>query len=71
MKRTERATGPAIGNSLGYFAALWFIQKVEWLDASDESLAVAAMGTLFIHLIMEARVFFEWASKDKDEISCD
>ena len=60
MNTTERVGAPAVGNALGYFVALWFINKVTWLDAGDEALAVAAAGTICIHVLAEARNILAW-----------
>jgi len=63
MKTPERATAPAIGNAVGFFFILWLIPKVTWLDASDEGMAVAMAGTLFIHFFTEVRDCVGWLAK--------
>ena len=63
MKTPERAGAPAIGNAVGFFFILWLIPKVTWLDASDEGMAVAMAGTLFIHFFAEVRDGARWCAK--------
>ncbi len=60
MKTPERTGAPAIGNAVGFFFILWLIPKVTWLDPSDESMAVAFAGTLFIHFFTEVRTCVGW-----------
>jgi len=60
LKPQERAGAPALGNALGYFAALYMISKVDWLGPEHSEIAVAMMGTIFIHAIMEGRAIVRW-----------
>jgi len=62
VKTQERAGAPALGNALGYFAALYLISRVDWLGPEHSEIAVAMMGTIFIHAIMEARAIVGWCS---------
>lgn len=55
MKTTERAGAPALGNAVGYFVALWLISEVQWLQPEHSEIAVAMMGTIFIHVFFEIR----------------
>jgi len=63
MKTPERAGAPAIGNAVGFFFILWLTPKVTWLDGTDESMAVAFAGTLFIHFFAEMRAGVRWCAK--------
>lgn len=61
MKTAERTGAPALGNALGYFAAFYVIDKYDWLSSVNIEIAVAMMGTIFIHLLIEVRGLFAWA----------
>lgn len=61
MRQTpERAGGPALGNALGYFAALYLVDTQDWLGPENSEIAVAMMGTIFIHILIEWRNFLRW-----------
>lgn len=60
MKTTERAGAPALGNAVGYFVALWMISEVQWLNPEHSEIAVAMMGTIFIHIFFEVRQLGGW-----------
>ena len=57
-KKTSEFSFPALGNAMGYFITLYLIAELPWLDDSDESFAVAAMGTIMIHVLQGARFFY-------------
>lgn len=63
MNKVERAGAPAVGNAIGYFFVLWLTPKVLWLEPSDESMAVAFAGTIFIHLFSEVRNVARWSTE--------
>lgn len=63
MKNTERAAAPALGNALGYFAAFYVIDKYDWLTGVNTEIAVAMMGTIFIHILMELRGLTGWIAE--------
>lgn len=60
MKTVERTGAPALGNALGWFAAYYVIDKYDWLTGVDASIATAMMGTVFVHVLMEAREGVSW-----------
>jgi len=62
MNAAERTSGPALGNALGYFAALYLMAEVEWISAQnpDPAIITAMMGTIFIHLFLEVRAIGSW-----------
>ena len=60
MKAPERSGAPALGNALGYFAALYAMTRIEWLDGQDPSIVTAMVGTIFIHVLMELRGAIRW-----------
>ena len=41
MQAAERTGAPALGNAVGYFAALYLIDKVDWLTSDNAEIAVA------------------------------
>jgi hypothetical protein len=62
MKTAERTGAPALGNALGYFAAFYIIDKYDWLSSVNTEIAVAMMGTIFIHVLMEFRDVVHWVA---------
>lgn len=60
MKTTERAGAPAVGNALGLFVGLWAIDKYDFLPHEQQEYIVVAFGTIFIHILFEARLLFSW-----------
>lgn len=55
MNTPERSGAPALGNALGYFAALYIMTRVDWVADQDPSIVTAMVGTIFIHILMELR----------------
>ena len=56
MHNMERAGAPALGNAIGYFLALYLINKQDWLGPEHTDIAVAMMGTICIHILFELRL---------------
>ncbi len=68
MKKTERVAAPAVGNAIGLFVGLWAIDKYEWLPSDQQETIVIALGTIFIHLLIQVRSITAWiASKMSKE----
>ncbi len=62
MKRTERTGAPAVGNAIGLFVGLWAIDKYDFLPKDQQEYIVVAFGTVFIHLLFEARQIISWVA---------
>lgn len=60
MNVLERSGAPALGNALGFFAALYLMSRVQWIDGQDPSVVTAMMGTIFIHVLLEIRKVVLW-----------
>ncbi len=60
MKKVETRGAPSLGNGLGLLVGLWAIDKYDFLPVDQQVYIVAALGTLFIHLLFVARRFFLW-----------
>ena len=60
MNTPERSGAPALGNALGYFAALYLMTKVAWIEGQDPSIVTAMMGTICIHILLEFRTAVRW-----------